>query len=303
MSSPINSSSFAKALWPGINAWYGNAYDEWPEEFKGLFDEEGSSRSHEEDQGTTGFGMAAAKAEANAIQYDEESQAFTTRYQHVVYALGFIVTREIFEDDQYDVVGKRRAEALAFSMRQTKETVAANVYNRAFNTNFTGGDGSEMCATSHANFSGGTWSNRLATDADLSEASLEQACIDIMKFTNDRGLKIKVVPESLILPVDLVFEAKRILGSEGRVGTADNDLNALKSMGSMDNVVVNHYLTDPDAWFIRTNVQNGLKCFQRRAMEFGVDNDFDTENAKYKATERYSFGWTDPRAIYGTEGA
>ena len=303
MASPINSGSFAKALWPGINAWYGNAYDEWPEEFKGLFDEEQSQRSHEEDQGTTGFGMATTKSEAAGISYDEESQAFTTRYQHVVYALGFIVTREIFEDDQYDVVGKRRAEALAFSMRQTKETVAANVYNRAFNASYTGGDGSAMCVSDHANFSGGTWSNTLATAADLSEASLEQACIDIMKFTNDRGLKIKVVPESLILPVDLVFEAKRILGSEGRVGTADNDLNALKSMGSMSNVVVNHYLTDTDAWFIRTNVQNGLKCFQRREMEFGVDNDFDTENAKYKSTERYSFGWTDPRAIFASPGA
>jgi len=303
MASPINSSSFSKALWPGINAWYGNKYDEWPVEYTGLFDVETSSRAYEEDVGTTGFGLAGSKAEGSQVAYDEESQAFITRYQHVVYALGFVITREIFEDDQYDIVGKRRSEGLAFSMRQTKETVAANVYNRAFTAAYTGGDGKEMCATDHPNFSGGTWSNELTTAADLSEASLEQACIDLMKFTNDRGLKISVMPESLIIPVDLVFEARRILESEGRVGSADNDLNALKSMGKFKNVVANHYLTDTNAWFIRTNVQNGMKCFQRRAMEFGMDNDFDTENAKYKASERYSFGWTDPRAIYGTPGA
>jgi hypothetical protein len=299
----INSGSFAKALWPGINAWYGRTYDEWPVEFTELFDMESSSRAYEEDVGTTGFGLAAVKSEGAPISFDDESQAYITRYQHVVYALGFVVTREIYEDDQYDVVGKRRAEALAFSMRQTKETVAANVYNRAFNASYTGGDSKEMCATDHPNFSGGTWANELATAADLSEASLEQACIDLMKFTNDRGLKISVMPESLIIPVDLVFEARRILESEGRVGTADNDLNALKSMGKFKKVVANHYLTDTDAWFIRTNVQNGLKCFTRRSMEFGMDNDFDTENAKYKASERYSFGWTDPRGIYGSPGA
>ncbi|MHC4988090.1 MAG: phage major capsid protein [Planctomycetota bacterium] len=303
MASPINSSSFAKALWPGINAWYGNKYDEHPEEFSALFDQESSSRAYEEDQGTTGFGMANSKAEGAGITYDEESQAFTTRYQHVVYALGFIITREIFEDDQYDVVGKRRSEGLAFSMRQTKETVAANVYNRAENPSYTGGDGVELLSSAHPNFSGGTWANELSTPADLSEAALEQACIDIMKFTNDRGLKIAVRPETLIIPVDLVFEAKRILESPGRVGTADNDLNALNAMGKFTNVVANHYLTDQDAWFIRTNVQNGMKCFERRAMEFGMDNDFDTENAKYKASERYSFGWTDPRGLFGSMGA
>jgi phage major head subunit gpT-like protein len=299
----INSSSFAKALWPGINTWYGQTYDEWPEEYKALFDQEGSDRAYEEDVGTTGFGLASAKPEGQAITYDDESQAYTTRYTHVVYALGFIITREIYEDDQYDVVGKRRAQGLAFSMRQTKEIVAANVYNRFTTAGYTGGDGVVLGSASHPNKAGGTWSNILATAADLSEASLEQACIDIMKFTNDRGLKIKVVPESLIIPVDLAFEARRILGSDGRVSTADNDLNALKSFGTFGNVVVNHYLTDTSQWFIRTNVQNGMKCFERRAMEFGMDNDFDTENAKYKASERYSFGWTDPRGIFGSPGA
>lgn len=299
----INSASFAKTLWPGINAWYGRSYDEWPVEYTELFDTTSSNRAYEEDVGTTGFGLAQIKPEGQALAYDEESQAFVTRYAHVVYALGFVVTREIYEDDQYDIVGKRRAEALAFSMRQTKEINGANVYNRAFNTSFLGGDGSAMIVNDHPNFSGGTWSNLLSTAADLSEAALEQACIDIMKYTNDRGLRISVMPETLIIPVDTLFEAKRILGSDGRVSTADNDLNALKSMGKFTKVVVNHYLTDTNAWFIRTNVQNGMKLFERRSMDFGIDNDFDTENAKYKASERYVFGWTDPRSIYGTEGA
>ena len=299
----INSASFAKALWPGINTWYGRSYDEWPTEFDKIFEMTNSSRAYEEDVGTTGFGLAQVKPEGQALAYDEESQAYVTRYAHVVYALGFTVTREIYEDDQYDIVGKRRAEALAFSMRQTKEIVGANVYNRAFSNSYVGGDGLEMISTLHSNFSGGTWSNELATASDLSEAALEQICIDIMKVTNDRGLKISVVPEDLIIPVDLVFEAKRILGSDGRVDTANNDLNALKAFGKFGNVIVNHYLTDTNAWFVRTNVKNGLKCIQRRAMDFGIDNDWDTENAKYKASERYVFGWTDPRQIFGTAGA
>lgn len=298
----INTASFAKALWPGINEWYGREYSEWPVEWQELFDSEGSSRAYEEDVGTTGFGLAQVKPEGQGLSYDEESQAFVTRYSHVVYALGFVITREIYEDDQYDVVGKRRAEALAFSMRQTKEIVGANVYNRAFNATYAGGDGVSMIDALHPNYSGGTWSNELGTPADLSEAALEQACIDIAKFTNDRGLRISVMPTKLIIPVDTMFIAKRILDSDGRVATADNDLNALKSMGKFRSVVVNHYLTDTNAWYIRTNVKNGLKHFERRGMEFGIDNDFDTENAKYKATERYSFGWTDPRCIYGSAG-
>jgi len=299
----INSASFAKALWPGINKWYGRSYDEWPVEYTSLFEAESSSRAYEEDVGTTGFGLAQVKPEGLGLSYDEESQAFVTRYAHVVYALGFIVTREIYEDDQYDVVGKRRAEALAFSMRQTKEIVGANVYNRAFNTSYVGGDGKELLATDHPNYSGGTWSNTLATAADLSESALEQACIDIMKLTNDRGLKISVMPETLIVPPDLIFEAERILMSNLRPNTADNDTNALRSMGKFRNVVVNHYLTNTGAWFIRTNVKNGMKHYNRRGMDFGIDNDFDTENAKYKASERYSFGWTDPRSIFGSPGA
>jgi len=300
----ITSSSFAKALWPGVNSWYGKAYDAHAVEYTDLFDEFKSGKAYEEDVGISSFGLAAQKNEGGGISYDEENQAFLTRYQHIVYGLGFIITREMVEDDQYAVVGDRRSRALAFSMRQTKETVGANVYNRAFNSTYKGGDGLEMCSTAHLNHAGGTYANELATAADLSEASLEQACIDIMKFTNDRGLKISVMPQSLIIPSDLVFEAERILQSPYRVGTADNDVNALKQMGKFPGgVKVNHYLTDSDAWFIKTNVQDGLKCFNRRAMDFSIDNDFDTENAKFKATERYAFGWTDARSLFGSPGA
>ena len=301
--SVINSGSFAKALWPGVNAWYGKAYSEYPEEYSKLFDKFTSSKAFEEDVGISSFGLAVQKSEGAPISYDSERQAFITRYQHVVYALGFIITREMMEDDQYDVVGQRKAQGLAFSMRQTKEIIAANVYNRAFTSGYTGGDGSTLLSTSHPNLKGGTWSNRLATDADLSEASLEQACIDIAGFTNDAGLLIAVRPEALIIPRQLMFEAKRILGSDGRVGTDNNDLNAIKTLGSIPQIITNHYLTDTDAWFIRTDVQNGMKYFERRADAFDMDNDWDTENAKFKATARYSFGWTDPRGLYGTQGA
>ncbi len=306
----ITSGAFAKALWPGVNAWYGQAYNEHKVEWTDLFDTETSKKAFEEDVGASGFGLAVAKPEGSSITYDDERQTYTTRYVHVVYGLGFIVTREAFEDDLYNVVGKKRAKGLAFSMRQTKEEIAANVYNRAFNTSFTGGDGSTLIASAaggsatHPNWNGGTWTNGPSAAVDLSEAALEQACIDIMKFTNDRGLKISVMPRCLVVPVDLVFEAERILYSNLRVGTADNDLNALKAMGKFpEGIKTNHYLTDTDAWFIRTNVSDGLKCFQRRKMDFGIDNDFDTENAKFKATERYSFGWSDPRALYGSPGA
>lgn len=301
--SVINSGSFAKALWPGVNAWYGKAYDEYPVEFKDLFDEFKSSKAFEEDVGISSFGLAVQKGEGAPISYDSERQAFITRYQHLVFALGFIITREIYEDDQYDVVGQRKAQGLAFSMRQTKEVTGANVYNRAFNASYTGGDGVSLIHASHPNIKGGTWSNQIATAADLSEASLEQACIDIAGFTNDAGLLIAVRPETLIIPRQLIFEAKRILGTEGRVGSDNNDLNAIKTLGLIPKVVTNHFLTDTDAWFIRTNVQHGMKYFERRADNFDMDNDFDTENAKFKATARYSFGWTDPRGLYGSAGA
>lgn len=306
----INTSSFAKALWPGVNTWYGDAYNQYPVEWDKLFEKNTSRKAFEEDVGGSYFGLAQIKSEGGAVTYDTSRQGFTSRYQHVVYALGFIITREIYEDDLYDVVGKQKAGSLAFSMRQTKEIVGANVYNRAFNTSYVGGDSATLIASaggggsaSAPNVAGGTYTNGVATASDLSEAALEQACIDIAGFTNDRGLKIAVRPKSLILPKELIFEAQRILKTDGRVGTDLNDLNALKTMGMIPEIIVNHYLTDTDAWFIRTDVQNGLKYFERRGDEFGMDEDFDTENAKYKATARYSFGWTDRRAIYGSPGA
>lgn len=303
MSGVINSGSFAKALWPGVNAWYGKAYNEYPVEFTSLFEKNTSSKAWEEDVGTSGFGLAVQKSEGAPISYDSERQGFISRYQHVVFALGFVITREMMEDDQYDVVGKRKSEGLAFSMRQTKEIVGANVYNRAFSGSYLGGDGVSLISNAHPNIKGGTWSNVIGTAADLSEAALEQACIDIAGFTNDAGLLIAVRPEKLIIPRQLMFEAKRILQSDGRVGTQNNDLNAIKTLGVIPTVVTNHYLTDADAWFIKTNVKHGMKYFERRADSFEMDNDFDTENAKYKATARWSVGWTDPRGMYASPGA
>ena len=302
----ITSGNFAKALYPGVSAWYGQGYDEHKVEYTDLVDTHSSRRAYEEDVGVTSFGLAPVKTEGSAIAYDEERQAFITRYTHAVYGMGFIITREMVEDDLYAIAGKRKAKGLAFSMRQTKETVVANLYNNAFSTSYTGGDGKALLTTDHPNFAGGTWANEPSTASDLSEAALEQACIDIMKYTNDRGLKISAMPNKLIIPVDLVFEAERILKTPHRIGTADNDINALYTMGKFPGgICVNHYLTDTNAWFLRVNAGNteGLKLYQRRKMEFAIDNDFETENAKYKATERYGVGWTDPRSLYGSPGA
>lgn len=300
----ITSGSFAKSLWPGINAWYGKEYAEFPVEWDKLFDKHTSRRAFEEDVGTSGFGLASIKTEGEAITYDSERQGFVTRYSHVVYGLGFIITREAVEDDLYDIVGARKAQGLAFSMRQTKEIVAANIYNLAFSGGPTYGDGVSLINSAHPNMAGGTWSNQLAVATDLSEASLEQASIDIQGLTNDRGLKIVVKPQALVIPYQLEFEASRILKTVGRVGTNLNDINAIKELGMFPGgIVVSHYLTDTDAWFIRTNVKHGMKYFERRGDEFKMDNDFDTENAKYKASGRYSFGATDPRAIFASAGA
>lgn len=304
MSTPINTAAFAKALWPGVNAWYGKAYDEYPVEYTSLFDTFTSKRNFEEDVGVSSFGLAVQKNEGQPISMDSERQAFITRYIHIVYGLGFMITKEIMEDDLYDVVGQKRAKGLAFAMRQTKEVVGANVYNRAFNASFTFGDGVSLLNTAHPNYAGGTWSNTLATQADLSEAALEQACLQIAAFTNDRGLIISAVPDELIIPWTLEFEATRILKSQFRVGTDNNDINALKETGKFrEGMFVSHFLTDLDAWFIRTNVPEGMKYWERRADAFDMDNDFTTENALFKATGRYSFGATDVRALFGSQGA
>lgn len=307
--SVITTSSFAKALWPGVNKWYGDAYKEFSPQWDKLFEKHTSRRSWEEDVGASMFGLPTIKSEGGGISYDTSRQGFTSRYNHVVYALGFVVTREAVDDDLYDVVGKQKARSLAFSMRQNKEIVGANVYNRAFSTSYVGGDGSSLVASAggggsstHPNVAGGTWTNGPSAAVDLSEAALEQAAIDIRSFQNDRGLKINAKPKSLIIPKELMFEAQRILKTEGQVYSADNTLNALKTMGIIPEIIVNDYLTDTDAWFIKTDVQDSLKYFERNGDEFSMDDDFDTENAKYKARSRFSFGWTDPRGIWGSPG-
>lgn len=301
----ITSGSFAKALYPGVSKWWGEAYDEWAVEYTDLFETHTSKRAFEEDVQFTGLGLAAIKREGNAIVYDSMRQGYVTRYVPVNYGLGFIITKEMVSDDLYNVIGKKRSRFLAFSLRQTKEIVGGNVYNRCTSGTYLGADGKSLLNTGHVNYTGGTYSNTLSVGADLSEAALEQAGIAIAKTTNDRGLKISLRSEKLILPVDLEYEAERILGSPYRVGTADNDVNALRSTGKFPKgVTLNHYLTDTNAWFIKTNLrEDGLKYYSREGVKFAVDGEFDTENAKFKATERYAFGWTDPRAIYGSVGA
>jgi len=300
---PITTGSFAKDLWPGVNANYGMTYNEYPVEHLDIFDKNTSTKAFEEDVGAAMFGLAPVKTEGGAISYDTAEQAFIDRYTHVTYGLGFIITREMHDDGISATVALRRASALAFSIRQTAENVGANVLNRAFNSSYTFGDGVELCSTAHANQSGGTWKNEPDTAADLSEASLEQACIDIAGFTNDRGLKIALRPIKLLIPKESVFEANRILASELRPGTADNDINSLKKMGMIPETVVNHYFSDTDAWFVKTDCPDGMKYFERRAPAFATENDFDTENARFKATFRGSWGCTDKRAIYGSPGA
>jgi hypothetical protein len=301
----IVSGSFAKDLWPGVKKWWGDAYDDYPTEFDQLFTMERTSRAYEEYVQFTGLGLAAIKREGAGVTYDDMTQGWVTRFVPVNYALGFVVTREAVADGISGIVAKKRAKYLANSFRQTKETVGANIYNRAFNTSFTMPDGQPMCSTAHVNFTGGTFANRPTTDADLSEAALEQAVIDIAGFQNDRGLKIAVRADKLCIPYQLEFEAERILGSNYRIGTSDNDINALKSLGKFPGgLMMSHWFTDADAWFVKTSgCEDGLVCMQREDIRFEMDNDFDTSNAKYKAEERYVFGIGDPRDIYGSQGA
>jgi hypothetical protein len=299
----INTGNTPKLLWPGLNAVWGRDYEEHPKEFPDLFDIESSDMNYEEEVEMTGFGLASVKSQGAPTPYDTESQQSVTRYTHVAFGLGFIVTREEIDDNLYEKKGVTRTSALAFSFRQTKENVAANVYNRAFNTAYTGGDGKALLVTDHPSLSGNQ-SNTLATAADMSEASLEDLCVQAMNATNSRGLKIGLMLKSLVVPTGLVFEANRILKSANQSGSANNDINALRSTGMFpEGVKVNHYLTDADAFFARTNVPQGMKLFQRVRAEFAQDGDFDTGNAKYKGYERYSVGWTDWRALFGSPGA
>lgn len=299
----VNTGSIAKALQPGVNKFWGLGYNEKkPLQLEQIFDRETSSKSYEEDVQMVGTGLVPTKAEGASITFDSIRQGYVTRYSHLTYAMGIIFTYEMLSDEQYNL-GLKNARYLGFSQRQTREIVAANILNRAFNSSYTGGDGKELCATDHPNISGGTWANELATAADLSEASLEQAMIDIRGFTDDRGLRIAVMPKRLIVPSALQFEAARVLKTDKRVGTADNDINAIRSEIGLD-FVVNDYLTDSDAWFIKTDAMDGLKNFMREAPSAPVrENDFDTRNLKFAIFHRESFGWTDPRNIYGSPGA
>jgi len=298
---PITTGSIPKSLVPGVKAWFGRYYDQHPVEYTDLFDMDMSTRNFEEDVEVTGFGLAPEKTEGGVISYDTESQGYISRLIHAAYALGFIVTREEIDDNLYEKVGKTRSQALAFSMRQTKEVIAAQVYNRAFNSSYTGGDGVELCATTHPSLSG-NWQNELTNGADLSEAAIEDMCILIMKAVNSKGLAAQLMPRALIIPPDLKFEADRILNSALQNDTANNAINAVKGIFP-EGVKVNHYLDDPDAWFIRTNCPRGMIGYDRKIMDIEQDNDFDTYNARFKKYERYSFGWTDPRGIYGSPGA
>lgn len=299
----ITTGSHPKALWPGVRKFVMGEYSEHPTEYDKVFDMQSSKMAYEEDVETTGFGLAQIKSEGAAVAYDTHSQGFTKRYTHVAYAKGYIVTREELDDNQYKSRSFKRGKALAFSFRTTKEIVAANVLNRAFSNSYLGGDAKELIATDHPTLAGNQ-SNELSVAADLSEAALEDMLTQIMEAKNSRGLQIAIRGDKLIVPPALAFTAERILKSSLQNDTADNAINAIRSMGLLrGGVMVNHYLTDNDAWFIKTDAPDGLLGFQRTPFEFTQDNDFDTENAKAKGYERYTFGWTDWRGLFGSEGA
>jgi hypothetical protein len=298
----VNTGNIAKALQVGVNKFWGMGYGEHALELSHIFDEETSMKAYEEDVQLVGTGLMPKKAEGAGISYDNIRQGYVQRYTHFTYALGIIFTYEMLQDKQYEL-GFKQAKYLGFSARQTQETIAANILNRAFNSSYTYADGKELCATDHPKVSGGTFSNELTTAADLSHASLEQALIDIDNFTNDRGLKIAVKGRKLIVPPALRFEAARILKSTQESGTDFNDINAIRSEGMLD-MCVNHYLTDSDAFFIKTDCPDGMKRIVRERISAPVsENDFDTNNAKFKVMFRESYGNTDPRGIFGSPGA
>jgi hypothetical protein len=286
-----------------LNALFGLEYGRYDAEHAEIFETETSDRAFEEEVMLSGFGNARVKSEGGSIVYDNATETFTARYTHETIALGFAITEEAVEDNLYDRVSARYTKALARSMANTKQVKAANVLNNAFDSNFAGGDGVELCSTAHP-LVAGTLSNELATAADLNETSLEQALIDIAAFTDERGLLISTQGRKLIIPSELQFVAERLTQSQLRVATADNDINALRNMGMIpEGYVVNHYLTDPDAFFIKTDIPNGFKLFQRSPIRTSMEGDFDTGNVRYKARERYSFGFSDPRCVFGSPGA
>ena len=299
----ISRAQLLKELLPGLNALFGMEYAKYGEEHKEIFESESSDRSFEEEVKLSGFGAAPVKNEGSAIDYDNAQEAFTARYTHETIAMGFSVTEEAIEDNLYDSLSSRYTKALARAMAYTKQVKAATILNGAF-SGTTYGDGKALCVTDHPLVGGGTNSNRPAVAADLNETSLEAAVIQLAGWTDERGLLIAAKPRKLVIPPALQFVATRLLDTEGRVGTADNDLNAIRNNGSIpEGFTVNHYLTDTDAWFLCTDVPNGLKHFVRSPMATSMDADFDTGNSRYKARERYSFGVSDPLGIFGSPGA
>ena len=301
----INTGSHPKLLWPGVREIWGQVYDQHPTEYTDLFEVRNSTKAYEQDVEVTGFGLAPVKAQGSPVSYDSEMQGWTTTYAHIAYALGYIVTKEEIEDNQYKEVAQRRAKANAFSINQTVENTAAFLYNNAFSTTYyTTPDGKALIATDHVNAAGGTFSNRITTPADLSEASLEDLTIQIMGATQGRGLLISVMPESLHIAPAEWYNANRILKSVLQNNTANNAINVLKATNTFPKgIKLNHYFTDPDAWFIRTNIPNGPTFFWRNKPQFDQDNDFDTKNAKAATYMRFSAGLTDPRGLWGSPGA
>ena len=296
----ISRAQLLKELLPGLNALFGLEYASYGEEHKELFEVETSERSFEEETKLSGFSAAPVKNEGQAIAYDNAQEAYTARYNHETIALGFSVTEEAIEDNLYDSLSKRYTKALARAMAYTKQVKGAAVINNGFNAAYAGGDGVALFSTAHPLVSGGTNSNTFSTSPDLNETSLEAATIQIASWTDERGLLIAAKPRKLVIPPNNMFVAKRLLDTELRVGTSDNDINALKSMGTIaEGFKVNHFLTDTHGWYILTDVPNGLKMFERTPLQNSMDGDFDTGNVRYKSRERYSFGWSDPLGVFG----
>ena len=300
----INRAQLVKELVPGLHALFGLEYERYPAEYEEIFDTESSERAFEEEVMLSGFGEAPVKSEGSMVTYDTAQESFTARYSHETIALAFSLTEEAIEDNLYDTLSSRYTRALARSMMTTKNIKGANILNTAFSSSFVGGDGKELCATDHPTVGNETQRNELSTAADLNETSLEQSLIDIAAFEDERGLKINAQARKLIIPTALQFVADRLLETPGRVGTADNDINAVRNMGMVpEGYTVNHYLTDTDAFFLKTDVPNGLKHFVRTPVSTNMEGDFETGNVRYKARERYSFGFSDWRAIFGSPGA
>ena len=300
----ISRAQLVKELEPGLNALFGLEYKRYENEASQIFDNESSDRAFEEEVMLSGFGTADVKPEGSGVQYDDAQETYTARYTHETVALAFALTEEAIEDNLYDRISSRYTKALARSMATSKQVKAANVLNNAFAASgYDGGDGESLCGSAHPTLNGNQ-TNIPTTAADLSETSLEQALIDIASYTDERGLKIAAQGMKMIIPKEIQFTAERIMKSQGRTGTADNDINAIKNMGMVpQGFVVNHYLVDTDAWFIKTDVPNGMKHFVRAPLKTAMEGDFDTGNVRYKARERYSFGWSDWRGVYGSQGA